>query len=76
MVLLDLQLCSQGVMAAIRDEDYERGAGHVKRYLAMDRKTLQKTADEVSSMTSVNQAVDTLEKAAKEMRSVKNKNFI
>ena len=65
---IDLQLCSQGVMAAIKDEDYERGAGHVKRYLTMDRKILEKTADEVSSMTSVNQAVETLEKAAKEMR--------
>ena len=66
--LIDLQLCSQGVMAAIKDEEYERGAGHVKRYLTMDRKILEKTADEVSSMTSVNQAGETLEKAAKEMR--------
>jgi hypothetical protein len=57
-------------MTAIKDEDYEIGAGHVKRYLAMDRKMLEKTADDVSSMTSVNQAVDTLEKAAKEMREI------
>lgn len=66
--LIDLQLCSQGVIYAIKDEDYEKGAAHVQRYLAMDKKLLEKTADDVSSMTSVNQAVDTLEKAAKEMR--------
>lgn len=68
--LIDLQLCSQGVIYAIKDEDYEKGAAHVQRYLAMDKKMLEKTADDVSSMTSVNQAVDTLEKAAKEMRWV------
>lgn len=55
-------------MTAIKDEDYEVGASHVKRYLAMDKNILEKTADDVSSMTSVNKAVDTLEKAAKEMR--------
>lgn len=66
--LIDLQLCSQGVMYAIKEEDYEKGAAHVQRYLDMDKKLLEKTADDVSSMTSVNQAVDTLEKAAKEMR--------
>ncbi|KAG5675147.1 hypothetical protein PVAND_005074 [Polypedilum vanderplanki] len=68
--LINLQLCSQGVMTAIKEENYEIGAGHVKRYLAMDKKILEKTADDVSSMTSVNQAVDTLEKAAKEMREI------
>lgn len=66
--LIDLQLCSHGVMYAIKEEDYEKGAAHVQRYLDMDKKLLEKTADDVSSMTSVNQAVDTLEKAAKEMR--------
>ena len=66
--LIDLQLCSQGVLHAIKEEDYEKGAAHVQRYLAMDKKLLEKTADDVSSMTSVNAAVDTLEKAAKEMR--------
>lgn len=66
--LIDLQLCSQGVMHAIREEDFEKGAAHVQRFLAMDKTLLEKTADDVSSMTSVNKAVDTLERAAKEMR--------
>lgn len=68
--IIDLKLCSQGVIYAIKEEDFEKGAAHVQRYLAMDRKLLEKTADDVSSMTSVHQAVDTLEKAAKEMREI------
>ncbi|KAL0894360.1 hypothetical protein ABMA27_012984 [Loxostege sticticalis] len=34
--LIDLQLCSAGVEAAIKAHDYETGAGHVARFLSMD----------------------------------------
>lgn len=34
--LIDLQLCSAGVEAAIKAHDYETGAAHVARYLSMD----------------------------------------
>ncbi|EFN65609.1 Conserved oligomeric Golgi complex subunit 4 [Camponotus floridanus] len=34
--ILDLQLCSEGVATALRNEDYEQGAAHVHRYLAME----------------------------------------
>ncbi|KAG6453007.1 hypothetical protein O3G_MSEX007904 [Manduca sexta] len=34
--LIDLQLCSAGVEAAIKAHDYETAAGHVSRYLSMD----------------------------------------
>lgn len=34
--LIDLQLCSAGVEAAIKANDYETGAGHVSRFLSMD----------------------------------------
>ncbi|XP_022820582.1 conserved oligomeric Golgi complex subunit 4 [Spodoptera litura] len=34
--LIDLQLCSAGVEAAIKAHDYETGAGHVSRFLSMD----------------------------------------
>ncbi|KAL4705290.1 hypothetical protein ACJJTC_018976 [Scirpophaga incertulas] len=33
--LIDLQLCSAGVEAAINANDYETGAGHVARFLSM-----------------------------------------
>ncbi|XP_058446819.1 conserved oligomeric Golgi complex subunit 4 [Malaya genurostris] len=69
--LIDLQLCSQGVIAAIKEEDFEKGAIHVNRFLSMDKNLLQKTADDVSgSITSVRKAVSTLEQATTQIRDV------
>ena len=74
--LIDLQLCSQGVIAAIKEEDFEKGAAHVNRFLSMDQNLLQKTADDVSgSITSVSKAVTTLEQAATQIRQVVNQKF-
>ncbi|KAM3959119.1 conserved oligomeric Golgi complex subunit 4 [Aphomia sociella] len=39
--LIDLQLCSAGVEAAIKAHDYETGAAHVARYLSMDPGSLE-----------------------------------
>lgn len=69
--LIDLQLCSEGVIQAIREEDFEKGAAHVNRFLSMDKTLLKQTADDVSeSITSVSQAVSTLEKAADQIRQI------
>lgn len=66
--LIDLQLCSQGVTAAIRNEDFEKGAAHIHRFLSMDQMLLQRTADDVSG--SISHAVTTLEDAATQMRQI------
>ena len=68
--MIDLQLCSQGVTQAIKNEDYEKGAKHINRFLSIDQNLLQKTADDVSSesVTSVSKAVSTLEAATVEIR--------
>ncbi|XP_058819373.1 conserved oligomeric Golgi complex subunit 4 [Topomyia yanbarensis] len=69
--LIDLQLCSEGVMTAIKEEDFEKGAIHVNRFLSMDKNLLQKTADDVSgSIISVRKAVFTLEQATTQIRQV------
>lgn len=74
--LIDLQLCSQGVTTAIRDEDFEKGAAHIHRFLSMDQNLLQRTADDVAgSITSVSQAVNTLEQATTEMRQIIRQKF-
>ncbi|XP_053675501.1 conserved oligomeric Golgi complex subunit 4 [Anopheles nili] len=74
--LIDLQLCSQGVTSAIREEDFEQGAAHVNRFLAMDKTLLQKTADDVSgSITSVSKAVSTLEEATVQIQQMINQKF-
>lgn len=67
--LIDLQVCSQGVIAAIKSEDFEKGASHIQRFLSMDEKLLQRTADDVSgSITTVSQAFNTLTEATTKMR--------
>lgn len=48
----------------------------MNRFLSMDQNLLQKTADDVAgSITSVSQAVATLEKAATQIRQVVNQKF-
>ena len=74
--LIDLQLCSQGVTTAIKEEDFEKGAGHIHRFLSMDQNLLQRTADDVSGcVTSVSQAVNTLEQATIHIRQTINQKF-
>lgn len=72
--LIDLQLCSQGVMLAIKEENFEKAAAHINRFLSMDEMLLQKTADDVSdessSVTSVKTAVDTLHSATAKLRTL------
>lgn len=69
--LIDLQLCSQGVIKAIKDDDFEGGAGHISRFLSMDQNLLQRTADDVTgSVTSINNALHTLEEATTKMREL------
>jgi hypothetical protein len=46
--LLDLQLCSNGVQTALRNEDFEKAAAHVHRFLSMDQHLLRQTADDVA----------------------------
>jgi len=41
--LIDLKLCSEGVVAALAEEDYEQAAAHIHRFLAMDESLLRCT---------------------------------
>ncbi|XP_054746636.1 conserved oligomeric Golgi complex subunit 4 [Anastrepha obliqua] len=69
--LIDLQLCSQGVLKAIDEEDYEKGSALIGRFLSIDQNVLQRTAGDVGSngsVTSVSEAVHTLENATEKMR--------
>lgn len=74
--LIDLQVCSQGVIAAIKSEDFEKAAAHIHRFLSMDEKLLQRTADDVSgSRTSVNHAFHTLTEATTKLRQIIGQKF-
>ena len=41
--LIDLKLCSEGVVTALNEEDYEKAAAHIHRFLAMDESLLRCT---------------------------------
>lgn len=74
--ILDLQLCSEGVATALRNEDYEQGAAHVHRYLSMDHNLLERTALDVSGdRTSIAGSLVTLQQAASELRAVVTHRF-
>ncbi|XP_025831494.1 conserved oligomeric Golgi complex subunit 4 [Agrilus planipennis] len=68
--LVDIELSSQGVQTAIINEDYEEGAGHVHRFLLIDQSLLQRTASEAENLSSVRKAVQTLQDAASQLRTI------
>jgi len=58
--LLDLQLCSNGVQTALRNEDFEKAAAHVHRFLSMDQHLLKQTADDVAEGTEYINSIELL----------------
>lgn len=74
--ILDLQLCSEGVAMALRNEDYEQGAAHVHRYLSMDQQLLERTAEDISmDHTNISSSLITLQQAALQLRTVVTRKF-
>lgn len=74
--LLDLQLCSEGVQSALKNEDYEKAAAHVSRVLSIDQSILKKTADDVAQdHSSVDNSFTLLEEVAEHLRVVVAKKF-
>ncbi|KAK5646267.1 hypothetical protein RI129_004731 [Pyrocoelia pectoralis] len=73
--LIDVGLCSEGVQAAILNEDYEKGAGHVHRFLSMDQSLLTQAATDIENVSSVLKAVGTLQDAASQLRTIVQHKF-
>nr|XP_018899080.1 PREDICTED: conserved oligomeric Golgi complex subunit 4 [Bemisia tabaci] len=74
--LLDLQLCSDGVQAALRAEDYEKAAVHVHRFLSMDQHLLKQTADDMAQdCQTVANSLRLLREAASKLRDIVSEQF-
>ncbi|KAK6627802.1 hypothetical protein RUM44_010281 [Polyplax serrata] len=74
--LLDLQLCSEEVQAALKNEDYEKAAAHVHRVLSIDQSVLQKTADNIAQdHTTVDNSFILLKEVSEHLRVVVAKKF-
>lgn len=74
--LIDLRLCSDGVMLAMKDEEYEKAAGHIHRFLTMDQSLLQQTATDISANTnSIAKSVSTLQEASDKLNRIVKAKF-
>ena len=78
--LIDLRLCADGVKTALSDEDYEKAAAHLHRFLNMDEISLKTTASRMNEgngqgLVSLDGALATLHDAEDRVRRVVSKRF-
>lgn len=70
-----MEICSQGVQAAILDSDYEKGAAHIHRFLSMDQSLLKRTANDMDNVSNMLKSVRTLQEAASQLRAIVEHKF-
>lgn len=74
--LLDLQLCSEGVQIAMKNDELEQAAAHVHRYLSIDQIKLQRTADDMAQDCSmITSALKHLQDATELLQNTVSKRF-
>nr|CAG4636851.1 EOG090X02VY [Ceriodaphnia reticulata]SVE72827.1 EOG090X02VY [Ceriodaphnia reticulata] len=73
--LLDLQLCREGVITAMKSEDYEKAAAHVHRFLSIDETTLKLTAGDVAQGPTVDSSLVLLHEAQAQLCKVLQQKF-
>ena len=78
--LIDLRLCADGVKSALNDEDYEKAAAHLHRFLCMDEKLLKVTAQRMNEgngqgLVSLDGALATLHDAEDRVKRVVSQRF-
>ena len=78
--LIDLRHCADGVKSALSDENYEKAAAHLHRFLAMDEKVLKATAKTMNEgngqgLVSLDGALATLHDGENRVRRVVSQRF-
>ncbi|CAG7837269.1 unnamed protein product [Allacma fusca] len=73
--LLDLQQCSEGVATEMQNEDYEKAAGHVHRFLTIDETKLKHTARDVSEGKNMDASFHKLHHAEEQLKLVVSSKF-
>ncbi|XP_050432930.1 conserved oligomeric Golgi complex subunit 4 isoform X3 [Adelges cooleyi] len=74
--LLDLQLCSEGVQIAMKNDELEKAAAHVHRYLSIDQTKLQRTADDMAQDCSmITSSLKHLQNATDHLQNTVSKRF-
>ncbi|KAB7494069.1 Conserved oligomeric Golgi complex subunit 4 [Armadillidium nasatum] len=73
--LLDLEGCAGGVATALSQEDYEKAAGHIYRFLSMDETVLRHSADSANKGENFETWFERLKNAESKLREIINQNF-
>ncbi|XP_027199058.2 conserved oligomeric Golgi complex subunit 4 [Dermatophagoides pteronyssinus] len=76
--IIDLRSCTDGIQKSLADEDYEKAARHIYRFLSMDESMLRKTAldeslsgnNEIPDTCSLEQSFVKLHEAEQNLRSI------
>ena len=72
--LIDLKVCSEGVVTAMQEEDYEKAAALIHRFLAMDE-SLLRSPSEAGSGGGLETNIATLHDAEARLRGVVARKF-
>jgi hypothetical protein len=75
--ILDLKACTDGVKEALAEEDYETAAGHIHRYLIMDKASLNmnSAATDVAEKNSLEQAILSLQEAESKLKIIVDEKY-
>jgi len=73
--LIDLKQCSEGVVAALAEEDYEQAAAYIHRFRDMDESLLRCTPGQGGSGVGLEGSLATLHEAENRVRGVVARRF-
>lgn len=74
--ILDLKACTDGVKEALAEEDYETAAGHIHRYLSLDKASLiPKEQDSTAEINSLDQAFKLLQDAEAKLKQIVDEKY-
>uniref|UniRef100_A0A914WXH7 Conserved oligomeric Golgi complex subunit 4 n=2 Tax=Plectus sambesii TaxID=2011161 RepID=A0A914WXH7_9BILA len=77
--LLDLRLCTEGVQAALLNEDYEQAAQHIHRFLALDNAVFQMgeqwEKESKASGHTMKHSYEVLRQAEKDLKTLVEQKF-
>jgi conserved oligomeric Golgi complex subunit 4 len=70
--ILDLKACTDGVTDALIEEDYERAANHIHRYLSLDKDSLRlKTgSSDINEKNYLDQAFNLLQESKNKLQEI------
>ena len=75
--ILDLKACTDGVTDALNEEDYERAANHIHRYLSLDKDSLRlKTgSSDLNEKNYLDQSFNLLQESKNKLQDIVDEKY-